>query len=398
MKENLERLRKLTRAGLHKAGTVAARARMGLKAAWARAPEVSRNARQRASQAVQWSANAVQRASKTAQAGWVSHRNAWVQTFATSGIKPLPPGMGGNLVAIGIVSGLMTTSLVYGDHYTRSIADARLIPSGEHPSQQQDLPEPETTEPVPEEVTPETPAATPAPSAGPVLPQLGEAFIDRFDGPEIDEERWQISDGWNNGEWMDNDWRASQISLAEHGMTMTLEKGPEGSEKPLASAEMRVRQKFRYGYFEVNMRVPKGAGLVTGVFTYVGKDKNIRPHEIDIEILGRDTRFLEATIHENGKPTHNKIRLPFDAADGFHTYGFDWQPNVVRWYADGKLIYEERGGAASRVSRPQEFFIHFWASSQLEAWVGKLNRNAAPWELQIACTAYAPTYSGKPLC
>ncbi|RYZ11701.1 MAG: glycosyl hydrolase family protein [Alphaproteobacteria bacterium] len=390
MKEKLERLRELTRAGLHRAGTFATHTRAGLKAAWAKAPETSRNARQWASKTALLAANA-------ARNGWISHRDSWIQTFSTAGIKPLPAGMGGNLVAIGIVAGLMTTSLIYGDYYARSIADARLIPSGEHPSQQQDLPEPETTEPVPEEVTPETPEAAPAPSAGPALPQLGEAFVDRFDGEELDE-RWFVSDGWSNGDWMDNDWRASQIALGEHGLTMTMEQGPEDSEKPLASAEMRTKQPIRYGYFEVNMRVPKGSGLVTGVFSYAGQDKEIRPHEIDIEILGRNTRVLEATIHENGKPTHTKIRLPFDAADGFHTYGFDWQPNLVRWYADGKLIHEERGGAASRLSRPQEFIIHFWASSQLSAWVGKLNKGNAPWELHIACTAYAPAYSGQQLC
>lgn len=390
MKANLERLRELTRAGLYRAGTVATRTRAGLKAAWAKAPETSRSARQWASKTALLAVNA-------ARSGWISHRDSWVQTFSTSGIKPLPPGMGGNLVAIGIVAGLMTTSLIYGDHYARSIADARLIPSGEHPSQQQDLPEPETTEPVPEVTTPETPEAEPAPSAGPALPQIGEAFIDRFDGVELDD-RWYVSDGWSNGDWMDNDWRASQIALGDHGLTMTMEQGPEDSEKPLASAEMRAKQPFRYGYFEVNMRVPKGSGLVTGVFSYAGQDNKIRPHEIDIEILGRNTRVLEATIHVNGKPTHTKIRLPFDAADGFHTYGFDWQPNLVRWYADGKLIHEERGGAASQLSRPQQFIIHFWASSQLSAWVGKLNKGNAPWQLHVACTAYAPTYAGQPLC
>lgn len=375
MKGNLERLRHLARTGLHQAGTVVSRMPETLNTAWKQAPATARRA-------------------------WISHRDAWARTFAETGLKPLPTGMGGNLVAIGIVASLMSVSLVYGDFYERGIADARLIPSGEHPSQQQDLPAPEAAEPapVPETATPDTPAAEPAPSAGPALPQQGEAFVDRFDGGELDQERWFVSDGWSNGDWMDNDWRASQITLGDHGMTMTMEKGPAGSNKPLASAEMKVKQHFRYGYFEVNMRVPKGSGLVTGVFTYAGQDGKVRPHEIDIEILGRDTRFLEATIHENGKPTHKKIRLPFDAADGFHTYGFDWQPDAVRWYADGKLVHEERGAVVSRLRRTQEFIIDFWASSQLKEWVGPLNRGNAPWKLDIACTAYAPTYSGRELC
>ena len=328
--------------------------------------------------------------------GWISFRDSWTKQDWMAGIKPLPPGMAGNLTAIAIVTGLVVTSLVYGDYHERRIAEARMIPSGEHPSQQQSAPTPEPV-PVPEPVTPAEPEAAPAPSAGPKLPQMGEAFVDRFDGDQLDS-RWYVSDGWSNGDWMDNDWRASQITLGEHGATMTMEHGPEGHPKPLASAEMKVHQDFRYGYFEIRMRVPRGPGIVTGVFTYAGQDGKVRPHEIDIEILGRHTNMLEATIHENGKPTHKRIRLPFDAADGFHTYGFDWQPDAIRWYADGKMIHEERGPVVARMTRPQQFIIDLWATKALKEWVGPLNMANAPWKLDIACTAYNPTYTGKPIC
>ncbi|HEX7791791.1 MAG TPA: family 16 glycosylhydrolase, partial [Afipia sp.] len=110
------------------------------------------------------------------------------------------------------------------------------------------------------------------------------------------------------------------------------------------------------------------------------------------------TRVLEATIHENGKSTHKAVRLPFDAADGLHTYAFDWQPDAVRWYADGKLIHEERGPAAARLVRPQQINIDLWASTQLKDWLGPLNVAKAPWKLEISCVAYAPTYGGQSLC
>ena len=372
-------------------GWTAARSHSGR--AWASLSKVSGEGRTRA--ALLWT-KASQTTRKGMKDGWISFRDSWTKQDWMAGIKPLPPGMAGNLAAIAIVTGLVVTSLVYGDYHQRRIAEARLIPSGEHPSQQQPAPTPEPA-PVPEPVTPAEPNAAPAPAAGPKLPQMGEAFIDRFDGDELDG-RWYVSDGWSNGDWMDNDWRASQISLAEHGLTMTMDHGPEGSPKPLASAEMKVQQDFRYGYFEINMRVPSGPGIVTGVFSYAGQDGAVRPHEIDIEILGRHTNMLEATIHENGKPTHKRIRLPFDAADGFHTYGFDWQPDAIRWYADGKLIHEERGPVVARMRRPQQFIIDLWATKALKEWVGPLNLSKAPWKLDIACVAYAPTYANKSLC
>lgn len=357
--------------------------RKGAQAAWTKAAISARNAPSLSREAL--------------KAGWISFRDSWTKADWLAGIKPLPPGMAGKLTAVTMVTGLVLMSLVYGDYYQRKVAEARMIPSGEHPSQMQD-PVPPPPAPVPEPVKPEGPAAAPAPAAGPRLPQMGEAFVDRFDGGEIDEGRWFIADGWSNGDWMDNDWRRSQLSLDPTGLTMTMARGPEDSSKPLASGEIHSNPFYRYGYFEVRMRVPRDPGIVAGFFTYAVQEGATRPNEIDIEILGRNTRVLEATIHENGKSTHKAVRLPFDAADDFHTYAFDWQPNAVRWYADGKLIHEEKGPAAARLVRPQQINIDLWASTQLKDWLGPLNVAKAPWKLEIACVAYAPGRSDEPLC
>jgi beta-glucanase (GH16 family) len=238
-------------------------------------------------------------------------------------------------------------------------------------------------------------AVTPAPRA--VAGQQGEAFIDRFSGSEL-HERWSASDGWSNGDWTSNDWRASQIGFGGEGMRITLEKAPEGSEKPLMGGEIRTNEYYRYGYFETRMKMPRGAGIVMGFFTYVGQDGRKRPHEIDIEIIGQDTRTIEITLHEGGGSTGKKLSLPFDAADGFHTYGFEWRPDGVRWYADGKLIHQETKGRAIRIDRAQQLMISLWASEALDEWVGELDVGQAPWRLDVACAAYAPSYAGRQLC
>ena len=31
--------------------------------------------------------------------------------------------------------------------------------------------------------------------------------------------------------------------------------------------------------------------------------------------------------------------LGFDASEGYHTYGFDWQKDSITWYVDGKAVY-----------------------------------------------------------
>jgi len=334
----------------------------------------------------------------TVRGGWTSHVQAWKRPDWLAGLQPLPRDMASHLAAIAIVTALVLTSLSYGDAYQRRIMEAHAIASGEHPlysALPHETPEAEPNS-APAETVPKP--ATSAPAATPALPPLGEPFIERFEGDELSE-RWFVSDGWSNGDWMDNDWRASQVTLGENGLALTMEPAPEGSEKILKSAEFRTHEFFRYGYFEIQMRVPRDTGIVTGFFTYAHTDGKTQSNEIDIEILGRNTRLLEATIHENGKSNHTVVQLPFDAADGFHTYGFDWRADSVRWYADGKMIHEVKGDAAARLVRPQQLIVDLWATHKLNEWVGPLNISDGPWKLDVACIAYHPVAPrGRPLC
>ena len=73
-------------------------------------------------------------------------------------------------------------------------------------------------------------------------------------------------------------------------------------------------------------------------------------------------------------------------------------PDAVRWYADGKLIHEEKGAVVRRLTRPQQFIVHFWASDPLKHWLGPLDVTRAPWKFDIACLAYSPSYSAETPC
>jgi endo-1,3-1,4-beta-glycanase ExoK len=312
--------------------------------------------------------------------------------------RRLPPERTGAIA--GAIAAIILTlvAVLIGAHRERLADEARAIAAGEHPSQQPLVPAPADPQPAPPPEATPTPSPVAAPLTPPPrsLPQMGNAFLDRFDGAELDS-RWFVSDGWSNGDWMENDWRKGQLSLTPEGLRITLAAAPEGSDKPFASGELRTYEEFRYGYFEVRMRLPRGPGLVTGAFTYSHRE-GLRPNEIDIEILGRSPDKLETTIHENGRATSKKIPLPFNAADGFHTYGFDWQPTYVRWYVDGVMVHEEASARARNLSQPQQFILMLWASRQLASWVGELDASAAPWVLDFSCAAYQPEYPGAPIC
>jgi len=293
------------------------------------------------------------------------------------------------LAGITILVGWLVVRAVTDNH----VDEQRAVAAREHPTQQ--TPEAIATLPEPGPVAdPEAATAPAAPAAAPE--QMGEAFIERFDRDNIND-RWAFSDGWSNGPWMANDWRASEVERTPEGLTLHLRPGPADSDYALAGAEIRTHAFYRYGYFELRMKAPRGSGIITGMFTYADRKEGVRPNEIDIEIAGRATRTVELTLHENGRATSEKAYLPFDASDGLHTYGFDWQPGYVRWYVDGRLIHEEAGRAVRNLVRPQQLLISLWASKTLGAWAGDLDLADAPWQLDIACIAYAPAYSGA-LC
>lgn len=234
----------------------------------------------------------------------------------------------------------------------------------------------------------------------PVWPgQIGPArFVDRFAGRTLDP-RWHRHDRAAQAAWSENDWRPENVRLNRPGLSLVLDKSKPGSASPLSSGEINRAELFRYGYFESRFKVPRGAGVITAFFTYVREDGTRKTwNELDIEILGRDTRTIELTVHVEGKSVNRKIDLGFDAADDFHTYAIEWRPDAVLWYVDNKLVHSVTGHLVEKIRRPQTMHIDVWGTQELRKWAGKINPKAGPWELQVSCMAYRPSYSGKSLC
>lgn len=241
------------------------------------------------------------------------------------------------------------------------------------------------------------PRPTPAAPSEPVeqLPDY-VVFIDRF--TSIDATRWIISDGWSNGDWTENDWRATQARAGAGGLALVMEPNPPGAQKRFASGELQSQELFQYGYIEARLRVPRGEGIVTGLFTYT-RDEGVRSwHEIDMEFVGRDTRSMELTYFIGGRATKHIHQLGFDAAGDFHTYAIEWTPEAIRWYIDNRLVHEAADRAIARMSRPQRLYLNLWSTDQLWRWTGNVDPAEAPWTLSANCIARAREYRGQSLC
>lgn len=98
---------------------------------------------------------------------------------------------------------------------------------------------------------------------------------------------------------------------------------------------------FLYGYVEARLRVPQGQGLWPA-FWMIPSDCGDHLPEIDIlEVLGNATNVIYQYDHADGPAPTNLFGTVdkhgfIDAGTGFHTYGFEWRADYMRWIVDGR--------------------------------------------------------------
>lgn len=106
---------------------------------------------------------------------------------------------------------------------------------------------------------------------------------------------------------------------------------------------------YTYGYYEGRVKFPKGNGFWPSMWMLPDQDKNgpwPDSGEYDVvEIAGNDPTKGHFTAHwgpngsgDCGHPCTPQEETISDASADYHTYGFDWQPDGLTWYVDGKQV------------------------------------------------------------
>ena len=174
------------------------------------------------------------------------------------------------------------------------------------------------------------------------------------------------SDGWGNGSCFDCGWYKENTSFRNNALNLTIDKDSSGKYN-YSGAEYRTNDFYHYGYYETSMQAIKNDGVVSSFFTYTGPSDNNPWDEIDIEILGKDTTKVQFNYYTNGQGNHEYMYdLGFDASEGYHTYGFDWQSDKITWYVDGKAVYS----ATSDIpSTPGKIMMNVWPGTGVDSWL-----------------------------
>jgi beta-glucanase (GH16 family) len=177
--------------------------------------------------------------------------------------------------------------------------------------------------------------------------------FDSFDWSPDGSHGWRTTLDWGNRTLPTNN-EAQYYSDASVGVdpfylhdgvldiTATAGSNPLGL--PYNSGVITTQDSFSqlYGYFEMRAQLPAGAGLWP-TFSLLPADHSWPP-ELDVfEVLGSDPTTAVVTVHSASTGAHTMVASAVATADlseGFHTFGVNWEPDIIQWYIDGVEVAE----------------------------------------------------------
>jgi beta-glucanase (GH16 family) len=204
------------------------------------------------------------------------------------------------------------------------------------------------------------------PQASPKSPSSKPTWVltwrDEFNGPNgsaPDPAKWAIESGGNG--WGNNElqyYTARAQNVRQQNGTLIIEaikekfSAPDGKQHGYTSARIKTQGRFsqRYGRFEARIRTPYGPGMWPA-FWLLGDNFPTTGWpacgEIDImENLGSQSSTIHGSLHGPGYSADEALTGSFtfpnlQVDEDFHIFAAEWEPNVVRFYVDGKL-YETK--------------------------------------------------------
>jgi beta-glucanase (GH16 family) len=256
-----------------------------------------------------------------------------------------------------------------------------------------DPPTPPTPTPTRPSAEASTPAADPS-TARPPTNDPGQPptpapagwrpiWADEFNDHTIDKSKWNVRDG--EGRDVDLGCNVDDPKNSfESGGRLTIRALNEttrcGSQtRPYTQAYLDTigKASFTYGRFEMRAKSPNQKASSQGLWPAFW----LRPDgggngEIDVvELPGGQDWYDKATlgIFWDYTPVKQDTRVALPSGypgDGFHTYTTEWEPGVLRWYLDGKLVWQRDRNTTpwfdKAFSRPYNIRLNF----QVGGWLG----------------------------
>lgn len=220
-------------------------------------------------------------------------------------------------------------------------------------------------------------------------------------GDDLNSHRWYISKYNNEASWLDTVWTRDAVEYdpKDGALVLSLSPAPASTGKSYQGGEVQLRRRTSFGRYEVIMTAAPGDGVVSSFFTYTGPHFETPHDEIDFEFLGRNTTevWLTAFVEGEKKPGQ-AVDLGFDATEGPHLYAFDWQPDSLTWYVDGRELLHVTAEDVPIPSLPQKIFFNIWVGGEGQHdWTGAAAENTRS-SARYYCISYRPPGADTPQC
>lgn len=157
------------------------------------------------------------------------------------------------------------------------------------------------------------------------------AFADEFDGSELDDTKWRYRIGTR---W-DSVQRAQNVSVRDGRLVIDLEVDADGTQYTGGVISL---DQFGHGYYETRARLWKNTGWHAAFWQM--QVSGTRVNEIDgFESVLPDS-FTSNLQYYHPRHILGSQRHEANVAAEYNVYGWEWLPDRVRFYLNGKLIRE----------------------------------------------------------
>ena len=194
-------------------------------------------------------------------------------------------------------------------------------------------------------------------------------------------------------------WSRSAVQIDGDALVLFLRPSSEGSEKDFVGGELQRRRPTHFGRYEVEMTAARGEGVISSFFTYTGPHFDDPHDEIDFEFLGRDTTKVWLNRFVGGSKLPGQwIDLGFDAADEPHLYAFEWLPDEIIWYVDGRELLRVDDGEKAIPEHPGKVYINIWAGGERQRQWSGVAPDTQSTSARYYCMSYQPLGSDTEQC
>jgi len=202
-------------------------------------------------------------------------------------------------------------------------------------------------------------------------PGMRLVWNDEFDGPGIDNSKWQHEVncwGGGNNELQCYTDRPTNSRIINGSLVLTARvEQLTGSyfkctdntqnsciwQKDYTSARLRSLYdplgSWTYGRFEVRAKLPKGKHLWPAIWMLPSDyDYGVWPSSGEIDIMearGQETDIVSSALHfgpawpDNQHITTGKIKFPIDFSADYHIFSVEWEENEMRFYVDDQKTW-----------------------------------------------------------